>query len=327
MIVTVTANPSVDISLEVETLDVGEVNRCLSTVREPGGKGINVSRALALNGVDTAALFPADVVTGRWLNAVLTHRGVDTLTATIEHEVRHNIAIADAQGITTNLNDPGPEVTTEEADTLRAEVVAVLESRPTWLVAAGSLPPGLGNDFYVQLGELAHERGVRFACDTSGSSLRRVAESGVADFLKPNLEELQELGGRELVRVVDVVDVCRQYLATDAEVVVSLGAQGALLVTHDATLWANHEPVTVESTVGAGDSCVAGYLAADLRARNNRLDPADARQIRLTTAVTWGAAAVKLPGTGLPGPEMMTPERVQIVREPDPQIRLEDLTI
>lgn len=325
MIVTVTANPCIDISVEVEELSMGNVNRSLAVRREPGGKGINVSRALALNGVQTVALFPADGISGQWVERELEREGVSSITATVAHEIRYNVAIADAAGITTNINDTGPEMTEFEIDALTAEIVAVLDSRPDWLVAAGSLPPGFPRDFYATLGRLAHEHGTRFACDSSGMPLRMVAESGEADFLKPNLTELREVADRELITVSDVTNACRTYLRQEGEILVSLGAQGALLVTEHETLWATHETVIVESTVGAGDSSVAGFLAADLFARNHRLDPADAREERICNAVAWGAGAVQLPGTALPGPAQITPERVRIEREPDPHTHLEDL--
>ena len=326
MIVTLTANPSIDVTLNVPAFAIDEVNRASDKIKDPAGKGINVSRALTKNGVSSVAIFPADAVSGAWLNAKLAEIDVNTITSPITDEIRQNITIVDDQGHTTKINEAGPVLSGHERDLLISEIEAVLDTKPTWLVMGGSLPRGLDGDFYIDLANRAHAHGVHVAIDTSGASLAAVAHAGVADLLKPNHEELEELAGRALPTVADVTDYARSILRDDdATVLVSLGEHGALLVTAHDVVWANHAPVEADSTVGAGDSSLAGYLSADLAARTNFVDRGDALSQKVSTAVAWGAAAVQLPGTTVPGPHDITFNKVTAQASPNPQARIEEL--
>lgn len=328
MIITITANPSVDVTLELESFSMGEVNRAVSSQKDPAGKGINVSRALAKNGIATSALFPADAITGRWIMAALDKAGIPTVTTPIHEEIRQNITLVDAVGNTTKINASGPRLNESEQNELFGAITSVLESRPAWLVAAGSLPPGLDGSFYIRLGNLAHEKGVRFAVDTSGGALATVAHAGIADLMKPNHEELEELAGRPLPTVGDVEEFARTLLAyEDSAIVVSLGENGGLLVTRGSTIWAGHTPVTADSTVGAGDSTLAGYLAADVQACAEHLSLAEANVLRISTAVAWGSAAVQLPATTVPGLENITLDAVRVVSEPSRNLSIKELHV
>lgn len=319
MIVTVTPNPAIDVTLTVDTLTIGEINRTTSKHRDPAGKGINVARALAKNGHATIAVFPADPVNGSWIVRALAEAGVESSTTPIIGEVRNNITIVDGSGQTTKINEPGPVVTPAEISALSEKLEWRLDEHPTWLVAAGSLPVGLDADFLVDLGHRAAAKGVRFAVDTSGPTLARVSASGVPDLIKPNAAELEELAGHPLRTVGDVVDAARALLP-GGEVVVSLGANGALLVTDDLVLWAGHPPVIADSTVGAGDSALAGYLS--VRAQG---DFPTRQHAALATAVAWGTAAVTLPGTTVPGPADIDVTRVSVVDDPDRSTPIEEL--
>lgn len=307
MIVTVTPNPSIDVTLEVPDFAIGEVNRAVSTVKDPAGKGINVARALTRNRVAATAVFPADTSSGAWIVESLDHIDVPTATIRITGEVRQNITVVDSNGDTTKINEAGPTLSSDEVSALVAKVRDLLATGPAWLVVAGSLPGGLSTDFYVQLGALAHEAGVRFAVDASGDALAAAAQSGLADLLKPNHDELQELAGRTLPTVGDVADFCHTLPGgPELNVLVSLGENGALLVSRDRVLWAGHPPVIPDSTVGAGDCTLAGFLAADVSAT----DASDSLAANLVSAVAWGTAAVQLPATTVPSPEDIKPERV-----------------
>lgn len=327
MIITFTANPSIDVTLDVPAFTINEVNRSESKIKDPAGKGINVARALKKNGAETAAIFPADATNGAWIVNRLAEVGIDTVTTPIRDEVRTNITIVDDANQTTKINEAGPMLSDAEQDALLAEVAAVLDTKPTWLVAAGSLPRGLDGTFYVRLGELAHERGVLFAVDTSGEALATVAHAGIADLMKPNHEELEDLAGKPLPTVGEVVGFAQSLLRDGAAVLVSLGENGAILVTAAAAAWAGHDPVTPDSTVGAGDSSLAGYLFADMAARAGRLDPAEAASLKLTTAVAWGAAAVQLPGTTVPGPTDISINAVHVMGDPRPEQLIEELSL
>lgn len=311
MIVTVTANPSIDVTMEVPDFVIGEVNRAASTHKDPAGKGINVARALTRNGVVATAVFPADPSSGGWIVDSLGKLGVPTVAIPIAGEVRQNITVVDGAGETTKINQAGPVLAPSEVEALVGRVRDLLETKPAWLVVAGSLPGGVPSDFYVQFGHLAHEAGVRFAADASGDALDALARSGKVDLLKPNHEELEELAERDLPTVGDVAEFCRSLPGGPGLcVLVSLGEHGALLVTRDRVLWAGHPPVTPDSTVGAGDCTLAGFLASDANARIDVLDESDPLAARLVSAVAWGTAAVQLPATTVPSPDLIKPERV-----------------
>lgn len=326
MIITFTANPSIDVTLDVPTFAIDEVNRAASKIKDPAGKGINVSRALSKNDVPTAAIFPADATNGAWLVKALAELGIATFAADIRDEIRTNITIVDDAGHTTKVNEPGPIVSTEERSRLLAQAEAVLAGKPDWLVMGGSLPRGLDSSFYVALAHAAHANGVRVAIDTSGVALKDVAHAGVADLLKPNHEELEEIAGHSLPTVGDVVDFCHTLLADDhAAILVSLGEHGALLVTRAGSTWAGHAPVVADSTVGAGDSSLAGYLSADFASKTINQTTEESRSLLVATAVAWGSAAVQLPGTTVPGPNDITINKVTTLDSPNPKTRIEEL--
>ena len=328
MIITLTANPSVDLTLELDTFVQGEVNRSTGKHKDPAGKGINVSRALHKNGIATAAIFPADAVVGGWIETALSESGIQTITTRIAEEVRQNITIVDAQGDTTKINEQGPALSEAETASLLAQISAVLETSPRWLVAAGSRPRGLDGSFYVALGTLAHQHGVRFAVDTSGGAFAAVAHAGVADLMKPNHEELEELAGRELPTVGDVVEFAQSLLGSpEAAIVVSLGENGALLVNNRGSIWAGHDPVTPDSTVGAGDSTLAGYLSADVTLSEEFSEHQDGDITRISTAVAWGSAAVQLPATTVPGPKDITITAVHTVVNPSLTTAIKELHV
>lgn len=317
MIVTVTANPSIDVTLTVDTLVVGEVNRATSVRRDPAGKGVNVSRALAQNGIATRAVLPADAVNGYELERMLAARSIPSVSTIISQAIRTNVTVVDSTG-TTKLNEPGPEVSTAELARLMTLITEQLTLGPAWLVGSGSLPPGIPNRFYCDLAELAASFGVPFAVDTSGAALAETARSGTASLLKPNLEELEELVGRELATIGDVVDAARPFLTMPGSaMLVSLDADGALLVSDTDLWWAGSRPVAPVSTVGAGDSALAGYLSVT--------DGSFAA--RLGAAVAWGTAAVQLPGSQAPSPADIRPEDVRLIENPPPTTPLGELTL
>lgn len=320
MIVTVTPNPAIDVTLELDTFHVGGVNRTIGRHRDPAGKGINVARALSKNGVETIAVFPADPINGSWIIRALAAAGVDSSTTPIIGEVRKNYTIVDSLGQTTKINEPGPVVTPTEIVALLEKVEWRLDEHPTWLVAAGSLPTGLDADFLVELGNRARIKGVRYAVDTSGSTLARVTSSGTTDLIKPNLEELGELVSTPLNTVGDVTTAARSIMPT-GDALVSMGEFGALLVTPDSVIWAGHPPVTTDSTVGAGDSALAGYLSVTEKGAY-----ASVKHAALATAVAWGAAAVALPATTVPGPLDIDVSRVRVEEDPDPSTPIKELT-
>ncbi|MET1034051.1 MAG: 1-phosphofructokinase family hexose kinase [Arthrobacter sp.] len=316
MIVTLTANPSMDRTVElVSALVRGGVQRASSASAQAAGKGVNVSRALVAAGVPTLAVLPGDaadpVVLGL-LEAGLPHRALP-----VGQPLRSNITLAEPDGTTTKVNEPGPVLTAEHQRLLAATTVAA-SSGAAWAVLAGSLPPGVDAGFYaaltVQLRRELGDAAPRIAVDTSGEPLRALFAAGRAsapDLIKPNAEELAELTslGSEAEFEADP-----RFAATAARslvdsgtgaVLATLGARGAVLVTRDGAWLATHPPVAARSTVGAGDSSLAGYLLAHSRGASA---PDCLRQ-----AVAHGSAAVSLPGSTIPTVEQTAPASVTVV--------------
>ena len=187
---------------------------------------------------------------------------------------------------------------------------------PTWLVAAGSLPAGAPDDFYAQVTKAAVAVGVPVAIDTSGPALAAAIDAG-ATVVKPNLEELEEVLGRDLVTVGDVIDAAAELRERGSkDLLVSLGGHGALLITAEGSWWAGGPPLVPRSTVGAGDCTLSGYL-------HTVGTPAE----RLAGAVAWGRAACLQPGSTVPGPEdtQACADAVRVVADPDPLQAVKDV--
>ncbi|MFJ9555775.1 1-phosphofructokinase [Nocardiopsis sp. NPDC101807] len=306
MILTLTPNPSVDHTLEVERLIRGEVLRVSATRAQAGGKGVNVARALRVAGVPTRAVLPVGGGGGAELVTLLGD--LPCVTVPIAGETRANVAVTETDGTTTKLNAPGPTLTPGETDALLAALEDELSAGPEWVVASGSLPAGAPDDLYVRVAELAASYGVALALDTSGKPLEAAARAGSVALLKPNHEELAGLIGRELPTVGDVVGAAREVLEWgNRSALVTLGGHGAILVDPENTWWARGPEVRTRSTVGAGDCSLAGFLGAGG-------SPVE----RLRHAVAWGTAAVSLPGTTVPSPGDVASDSITVVADPDP---------
>lgn len=291
MIITVTLNPSLDRTIEVPRLDRGHVLRATHARVDPGGKGVNVSRALLANGFASQAVLPCGGDEGLQLMRLLEHEGVPLKTVPIVGHTRSNVTIAEPDGTVTKINEPGPMLSPHEFDTVIACVLLTAASAE-WVVACGSTPPGLPEQAFADLCKRLVAAGVKVAVDTSGEGLREAAQAGVA-LLKPNREELAEVVGTPLRSRDDVIEAARQLRAWGAgSVLASLGAEGAALVDEDGVLYGESPIVTPRSSVGAGDALLAGFLAAGARGAG-----------ALAEALAWGAAAVSLPGSRMPGPD------------------------
>jgi 1-phosphofructokinase len=305
MIVTLTPNPSLDRTIEIPELHRGEVHRATGGRVDPGGKGVNVSRALAANDVATVTVLPSGGPEGAQLAALLAPYGVQTVQVPISGTVRSNITVAEPDGTTTKLNEAGPELSADECAAVERTIVE-LAGRATWFVGSGSLPRGVGVDFYAKLVTALRDGDTLVCIDASGPPLEAAVDAG-PDLIKPNAEELAELVGRPLRRLGDVVEACTEIRKRGvATVLVSLGGDGALLVNADEVLHGWAPPVKVRSTVGAGDSTLAGYLAGGGRGR-----------AALVTAIAYGTAAVQLPGSVMPRPRDLDPDAVVVTDKPD----------
>ncbi|MBB2943112.1 1-phosphofructokinase [Actinoplanes lutulentus] len=306
MILTVTLNPSVDRALDVDALIRGEVIRAADSHIDPGGKGVNVSRALLANGVSSTAVVPAGGAEGDQLVDLLKGEGVDMLAVPIAGRTRSNITLAEPDGTVTKVNEAGPTLSDAEFSQVSEAVLAAAGSAD-WVVICGSLPPGPTIAAFTDLCERLVKSGSRLAVDSSGPALLAGVAAGAA-LIKPNREELAEAAGTDLATLGDVIRACERLREAGAgTVLASLGAAGAVLVD-DAGVLAGVSPVSVpRSTVGAGDALLAGFLAAGARG-----------EAALVEGLAWGAAAVSLPGSRMPGPHDLDRTRIRIDPDPDP---------
>jgi 1-phosphofructokinase len=311
VIVTLTPNPGLDRTIEVRRLRPGELHRVPRATLEPGGKGINVARVLSAHGIETQAVFPAGGAEGDALVAMLT-ADIAVRCVAIAAPVRVNVAVVEPGGRVTKLNEEGPELSAEDG---RALLAAVREASrgADWVVSCGSLPRGLPVDFHAQIVTAAHAEGARAAVDASGEALAAALPAG-PDLVKPNRDELEDAVGWPIVTFGQAVEASRILRSRGARrVLASFGSAGAILVDGDTTLHGAAHCDRVQSTVGAGDALLAGFLAAGGSA-------ADA----LRQAVEWAAQAVATPGNGVPLQDQGTVSGAVVSATIEPERRVDD---
>lgn len=314
MILTVTMNPSLDRTVELpEPLRRGAVQRAAVARQDAGGKGVNISRALRVSGVPTLAVLPGDP--GDPLLADLAAADVPYEAVPVGTPIRSNIAVTEPDGTTTKINAPGAPLLPEQVDAV-VEILVRKGPEASWVVLAGSLPPGVPPDVYARIVRRVRsalgERAPRFAVDTSGPALLGATsgDDALPDLVKPNGEELAELvgtlDGERLEADPDLAAATAAALVRRGvgAVLTTLGAGGAVLTVPEGSWHAVHEPVAVRSTVGAGDSSLSGYLIAHERG--------DGPPECLRQAVASGSAAAALPGTRVPALSETAPEAVTV---------------
>jgi 1-phosphofructokinase len=282
MIVTVTPNPSIDRTLTIPPLVRGSLVRAVGASAEAGGKGVNVSRVLAIHGHPTIAIAPLSPAS---LSVFLSLLGDSTPVSPVpvRGDIRANISLVEADGTVTKVNEPGPALAPDEVADLLDRTLKQASSA-SWVVGSGSLPPGMPSDFYLRLARGLPD-GVRLAVDADGEALRACLGEPVA-LMKPNHVELESLVGRPLPTLGDVIEAAAEVVAAGAEcVLVSLGPDGAVVVDASGAIHAEARIDNVSNTVGAGDALLAGFLAAG------------GRRDDLGSAVAWSVAACRSPGT------------------------------
>lgn len=310
MIVTLTPNPSIDRTVVLAgPLQRGAVLRAEGELSHPGGKGVNISRAAVAAGVASRAVFPAHADDP--YVAELESLGVQTRPVPPAGPMRVNLTISEPDGTTTKINGAGAAVASDDLQRLAEAVLA--EADPTWVVLAGSLPPGAPDDWYADLVRGLAAQGAAIAVDTSDAPLAALvaaARPGAAPTLmKPNAEELASLTGADPEALeadpAQTAAAARSLLDRGVgAVLATLGGAGAVLVDGTGAWHAEPAPITVVSTVGAGDASLFGYLLADLRGQSP--------QERLALAVAYGSAAASLPGTTTPTPGDVRPDLVRV---------------
>ena len=291
-IVTITPSPAVDLSTAVDRILPVAKLRGRTQRRDPGGGGVNVARVIRRLGGDARTIYPVGGTIGKLLRQLLDQEGVASHTWTIAGETRENFFVDEiSAGQQYRFILPGPHLQESEGkECLR--LVAALEPFPRYLIASGSLPVGVPDDFYAQVARIAKQRGASFVLDTSGPALAAAVAEGV-DLIKPNLREMRELTGSEPSDAYAWELAAKQLVEDGKATVVALtmGHLGAALVTRDEVLRAPPIPITPRSAVGAGDSFLAALIW--------RLASGASRADAFRLAVAAGAAALLHPGTEL----------------------------
>ena len=289
-IVTLTVNPAIDKSTKFAGLVAEQKIRCEEPRFDAGGGGINVSKAIARLGRKSLAVFTAGGASGQLLEDLIKKEDIDYQVVEIKNWTRESFTAVDSlTNSQYRFGMPGGEIFKEESD----EILRRIEQlKPDYLVASGSLPPKIGDDFYEKVAAVSRKIGSKLIIDTSGEPLKCAIDEGVY-LLKPNVSELAKLVGAETLEMDEVDDAAREIIAKGGceIVVVSLGPQGAMLVTKDFCEHIPAPPVQKKSTVGAGDSMVGGMVWA--------LSSGKTLQEMLRWGVACGSAATMNEGTQL----------------------------
>lgn len=264
MIYTCTITPSLDYTVYLPEFQTGALNRSNEVYYYPGGKGINVSRVLHRLGSKSIALGFAGGFTGRYLLDELHAEGITTDFIHVDEITRINVKIKAENE--SELNGPGPLINIAEQNKLLSKIKYLSEN--DWFVLAGSLPDTVSDSFYQDIAKLCHEKGVHFVLDTSGPTLKKLLHTQPF-LIKPNKQELGELFNKEITDQKDVIFHAKKLVQKGIKhVIVSLGGEGAILVTKDQVLIAEAPKGTVVNTVGAGDSLVSGFIASFVKNRD-----------------------------------------------------------
>lgn len=289
-ILTITLNPTVDISSQADVVRPTRKTRTLNTRYDPGGGGINVARVIATLGGDAEAIFLAGGEMSMLLDRLLGEEGIRRRLFPITGQTRIGFVVQEqTTGLEYRFVAEGPAVQPGE---LQPCLEAAISHAGSYVIASGSLPAGVPGDTYVRIADAALSRGARFVLDSSGTGLQTTLEKSRVFLVKPSLGELEKLVGEKLneegVRRAAADIVARGA----AEIVaVTMGADGALMATSSGILRVPAIPVRVRSAVGAGDS----FLGAMTWSLSEGKSPEEAFRL----GVAAGAAKVMTPGTKL----------------------------
>lgn len=291
-VVTLTPNPAIDVSTSVARLEPTRKLRCAQARRDPGGGGINVARVIDRLGGDVTAVYPVGGATGRLLRRLVDREGIRSVTVDVREETREDFTVLEeVSGTQYRFVMPGPALDDGEWQGCLYALGAV-GAGAGFVVASGSLPLGVPDDFYARAARRAGQLGARFILDSSGTPFAAALSEAVY-LVKPNLGELARLVGSELSDDASCVAAARSLIAAGkAEIVaLTLGHQGALLVTAGKAFRAAPIAVKVVSAVGAGDSFL-GAMVWSLARGDSVLEA-------FKHGIAAGSAAVLAPGTEL----------------------------
>lgn len=259
MIVTVTMNPAIDKTVQIDTLIRGGLNRINNIVMDAGGKGINVSKTIKELGGETVCTGFVGGNNGEKLQQLLADCQIQTDFVAINGETRINTKIAEGDGTLTECNEVGPVISKDKQEEL-VEKLLQYANEETWFVLSGSVPSGMSNNIYCEIIERLHEKGAKVFLDADGELFVNGLKAK-PDAIKPNRAELEKYVGiagglnEELL-----METGRKFIKQGIrQVIISLGAEGALFFAEDRVVYCPAIPVEVRSTVGAGDAVVAAF--------------------------------------------------------------------
>lgn len=290
MILTICPNPSIDCTIELDNLNVGKLNRISSKVETYSGKALNVAKGIARLKGDCFATGFMFNDQGKLFEQALENEGVKHKFVYSEGSARVNYKIIDKRSMLTEINDKGSLVTREKQLELIEEIKTLSKSCEI-VVMSGSLPKGVEPDFYREVLSVIPS-GVKKIVDTEKENMLSALSAGEIFMVKPNLRELEQFSSQTLTDKKDIVRACRKYIEKGAKnVLVSLGADGAILTNGSEHYFCKSANVAINSTVGAGDSMVAAACKA--------LTDGENMQEILRMSVAAGTSAITTPGTNL----------------------------
>jgi 1-phosphofructokinase len=304
MIVIVGLNPSLDRTLTVARLDPQIVNRAHTVRMDPGGKGLNVARALSSWGLPVVLLAMLGGGTGTTVARLLAKEQVPNQAVPIDGETRSNIVFVDeATGTHIKVNEPGPIVTLEELDSLEDRVLSMVDQGDLWIFA-GQLPPGAPHDTYARLIHLVQSKGARALLDASGRSL--VLGTAARPFLvKPNHIEAQDLVDHPVESTADAVAAIRNLWQRGIKaVIITRGGEGAIFGWQNTIVEAVPPAIDVVSSVGSGDATMAALAWGIMEG----LRPLEMARL----AVAAGTATAMVEGTGMASLEQVEAMRSRV---------------
>lgn len=307
MIITVTMNPAIDKTVEVEALHTGRLNRIKKVEYDAGGKGINVSKTIHELGGESIATGFLGGNSGKTIQNVLDERHIRNDFIWVEGETRTNTKVIESSGAVTELNEPGPVITEEQMDKLLKKLENYAK-QTTLFILSGSIPGGAGKDCYAKIIHMAHSYGAQVLLDADGE-LFSVSLEAVPDMIKPNLAELEEYAGVVCGTSPEgAVKIAKRLLEKGIRTVaVSMGKDGAVFVKKNYAVRCPALKVKAHSTVGAGDAMVAALAYA----WEHQLKEED--MVRL--CMTASAGAVTTVGTKPPTKELVETLKSQVVLE------------